>query len=783
MQLRVGFRGHIVPNIGSAPVIERALIDVTGLVQGVGFRPFVHSLATSLELRGFVQNRGSHLFVDVEGDSGALAVFVDRLTKAPPPLAAIDRVEWQRTAPAAHQRFFIASSDVAADTLVRVPPDVATCEECRLELFDPDDRRYRHPFITCTSCGPRFSIVRQLPYDRANTAMAPFAMCAACQAEYSDSGDRRFHAQSIACRNCGPTLVARDSSGVRQRGDASLALAARILLDGGIVAVKGLGGFHLACDATSLSAVSELRRRKRRDAKPLAVMVPEVESLGFDGVTWSALTAPERPIVLIDRARVTARLAANIAPDCPTIGVLLPYTPIHHLLLHDVGRPLVMTSGNRSDEPMVYDDDAALEELGDIADVFLMHDRRIDVRCDDTVVRIASERTAMVRRARGYAPSPLRLAERLSVGVLAVGGHLKNTFCLSSGNRAYLSSHIGDLESASSYLTVGDAAAHLIRLLGIQPVVVAHDLHPHYLSTRFALDYPVGTGIGVQHHHAHVLSCVAEHGCTEPVIGVAFDGAGLGEDGAIWGGEFLVAEGTRYRRAAHLAYVPLPGGDMAAREPWRMAVSHLTAAYGPEGAPVDELFGDRVSPMRLRVARQMIAGGINAPLTSSIGRLFDAVASLIGHRDFARYEGQAATGLEALGAGETRRRYRFDLDTTSDVWTVLPAPVIRSITRDVADGVSREDVSCAFHLAVGTMIAEVALGIARQSGIRRVVLTGGVFQNALLSRIAADALRAANLEVLEHHRVPCNDGGLSLGQALLAMRIHRADGESQTVCA
>ena len=442
-------------------MIERALIDVTGLVQGVGFRPFVHSLATSLDLRGFVQNRGSHLFVDVEGEPGALAAFVERLSTTPPPLAAIDRVDCQRTTPAAHQRFMIAGSEAAAESLVRVPPDVATCEECRLELFDPGNRRYRHPFITCTTCGPRFTIVRQLPYDRESTAMAPFAMCPACRTEYTNPRDRRFHAQAIACPECGPILVARDAAGVRARGEASLRLAVRTLLEGGILAVKGLGGYHLACDATSLDAVAELRRRKGREAKPLAVMFPGTESLDVDGVTLAVLGSRERPIVLVDRSRVSATLAPNIAANCPTIGVLLPYTPIHHLLLHDVGRPLVMTSGNRSDEPMVHDEDAALEQLADIADAFLTHDRRIDVRCDDSVVRVSSGRTSIVRRARGYAPAPLTLAEHAPVGVLAVGGHLKNTLCLASGDRAYVSSHIGDLESAASYLALGETATHL----------------------------------------------------------------------------------------------------------------------------------------------------------------------------------------------------------------------------------------------------------------------------------------------------------------------------------
>ena len=614
--------------------------------------------------------------------------------------------------------------------------------------------------------------------------MATFPMCAACEAEYTDPRDRRFHAQAIACPQCGPTLVARDVAGVQQHGDASLRLAAETLLDGGIVAVKGLGGFHLACDATNASAVAELRRRKGRDAKPLAVMFPDAGSLNLGARALAELSSREGPIVLVDRLLVGASLAPNVAPDCPTLGLLVPYTPIHHLLLRDVGRPLVMTSGNPSEEPMIHEDEAALAQLAGIADVFLTHDRRIDVRCDDTVVRVSSDRTAMVRRARGYAPAPLRLAEHTPVAVLAVGGHLKSTCCVASGDRAYLSSHIGDLESAESYLTLGDTAAHLTRLLNIQPDIVAHDQHPDYLSTRLAFALPAVARIAVQHHHAHVLSCVAEHGCTEPVIGVAFDGAGLGDDGAIWGGEFLVVEGPTCHRAAHLAYVPLPGGDIAAREPWRMAVSHLTAAYGSGLGPAGEAFVSRIPSARLDVLRRMIAGGVNSPPTSSVGRLFDAVAALLGLRDYARFEGQAAMELESLGSGETPLHYWFDVDTASTVWQVHAAPVTRAIAQDVADGHSREHVSAAFHSAIGTMIGEVATGIARRTGIRRVVLTGGVFQNALLARHSRKALTESNLEVLEHCLVPCNDGGLSLGQALLAMRMARSSSdEDLNLCA
>lgn len=774
-------------------MVERAAIEVTGLVQGVGFRPFVYSLATALDLRGFVQNRGAHVFVDVEGEPGALHAFVDRLTLESPPNAAIDRVRRQPLALAHHQRFVIAGSDATLDTGVCVPPDVATCDACRRELSDPANRRYGHAFITCTACGPRYSIITKMPYDRADTAMGAFAMCAACRAEYSDPRDRRFHAQAIACPRCGPVLVARDRLAIRAQGDAAVALAITVLRDGGIVAIKGLGGFHLACDAASDSAVMELRRRKGREARPFAVMVPDADgrrwAAAAGATTLAVLTSPERPIVLMSKSAIESGLGTPIstcvADGCPAVGVLLPYTPVHHLVLQGSGGPLVMTSGNRSDEPMVCDDHAALEQLGDIADLFLTHDRRIESRCDDSVVRVAAASVSAVRRARGLAPSPLPLAEDATAGVLAVGGHLKNTFCMAAGRHAYVSPHIGNLETPASYEALGGAVARMIALLNIAPEVVAYDRHPDYLSTRFAMEFPASRRIGVQHHHAHVLSCVAEHQCTEPVIGVAFDGAGLGDDGATWGGEFLVVEGVECRRAAHLAYVSLPGGDVAAREPWRMAVAHLAAAYGPGLGPLGDTLSSRVTPARLDFVRQMIVRGLCSPPTSSMGRLFDAVAALIDLRDAAGFEGQAAMELEAIAAPTTSPAYRFETGTASDPWTIDAAPVIRQIAADVSAGRSRADMSAAFHDAVGHMIAGVAGRIARQTGIRRVVLTGGVFQNARLSRHAAQNLAAEGLDVLEHRHVPCNDGGLSLGQALMAVRSVRANAvtEDHIACA
>lgn len=771
---------------------ERATIEVTGLVQGVGFRPFVYSLATALDLRGFVQNRGAHVFVDVEGDSAALHTFVHRLTIDSPGHAVVDRVQCRPMTPANHERFVIAGSAAIADAGVRIPPDVATCDACLQELFDPANRRHRHPFITCTACGPRYSIITGMPYDRARSSMAAFGMCDECRSEYLDPGDRRFHAQAIACPHCGPSLVAGSADGSGDAGAAALARAVVVLRAGGIVAVKGLGGFHLACDATNPSAVAQLRRRKGRETRPFAVMTPDATgrriAAAAGPAALSALVSRERPIVLMPKAAlpddVRGQLAGNLDAGCPALGLLLPYTPLHHLLLADIERPLVMTSGNRSDEPMACDDEAASQQLEGIADLFLTHRRRIETRCDDSVVRVDGDRISPVRRARGSAPAPILLAETTPVTVLAVGGHLKNTVSLASGGHAYVSQHIGSLESPASYAALGETVLHLSRVLGLAPEVIAHDLHPDYLSTRYAMDCGAPR-IAVQHHHAHVLSCVAEHGWTEPVIGVAFDGAGFGTDGATWGGEFLVVDGIQCRRAAHLGYVPLPGGDAAAREPWRMAVAHLAAAYGDALGPLGESIATRVPADRLGLARQMIARGVCAPPTSSVGRLFDAVASLIGVRDRCGFEGEAAMALEAIATSATPLRYRFEYNTAPMVWTIDAAPVIRGLSADAHRGAAPGHIAAAFHEAVAHMIADVTVRLSRQTGIGHVALTGGVFQNALVRHHAARALDAAKLTVLEHRVVPCNDGGLSLGQALFAMRVVTAEALSgeHTACA
>lgn len=746
-------------------------------MQGVGFRPHVHSLAAALGLCGFARNVGAHLVIDLEGSSEAMSAFLDRLAHDSPPRAIVERIDIAAAPPAFHRDLVIAPS-VAAGGDLRVPPDIATCEACLAELRDRANRRYRYPFINCRDCGPRFTIVTALPYDRPRTTMREFVMCGECRREYDAPGDRRFHAQPIACPVCGPQLTARASrSDERWRGEAALSRAVEALASGRIVAVKGLGGYHLACDASSERAVCDLRARKGRDAKPLAVMVAE-NPFGAGTPEHRALDAFERPIVLAAWSRLPASLrdglAPAIAPGCPSVGLMRPYTPLHHLMLADAARPLVMTSGNRSDEPLAFDDDDAWSRLRAIADVFLLHDRPIHTRCDDSVVRIAPGGSTPVRRARGYAPAPLRLAEASPDPVLAVGAHLKNTFCLLAGRQATLSSHVGDLENLAAYEALARGVDHLSELLELSPSIVAHDLHPDYLSTRFASAYPAERRVEVQHHHAHVLSCAAEHGLTEPIIGVAFDGAGLGTDGAIWGGEFLLADGTACERLAHLAYVPLAGGDQAVREPWRMALAHLLRL--PYAGAAEARLAARVPAERFGPVRQLIKRGAGIP-TSSAGRLFDAVASLLQVSDAAAFEGQPAMALEALADGcPPARLYHFDVCSARTPWTIDPAPVIAAIVRDLDRHVPAARIAAAFHSAVADVIAEVSARLAASTGVRRVVLTGGVFQNARLTGEACAGLAARGLDARVHRRVPCNDGGLALGQAVFAARVLRSGG-------
>lgn len=783
-------------------MIERRVITVHGIVQGVGFRPHVYRLATTRGLCGSVSNEHEGVVIDIQGSSVVLDDFLSALSAEAPPLALISHVGFTLAETKASSGFMIAKSapDLqdalgtvqGSSSLTLVPPDSATCDECLAELFDSGNRRYRYPFLNCTHCGPRLTIVRDLPYDRPRTTMAGFPMCAACRTEYLDPADRRFHAQPSACAECGPSARLEWPGNREMHDDAidytdpayPIAGAAHALSSGLIVAIKGLGGYHIACDATNPAAVERLRRRKHRQDKPFAVMVPGTEAAAsiceLTTEERTLLESRARPIVLLAKRRDLGPSAQNpldvVAPRNQSVGVMLPYTPLHHLLLAAVARPLVMTSGNLTDEPIAFEDDDAHERLSPLVDLFLTHDRPIATRCDDSVMRIVNHGPTFLRRSRGFSPRPINVAPPFAAHVLAVGGQLKNTFCLAREHSAFLSHHIGDLQNAAAYRALEDGISHYSALVGVQPQIIVHDLHPGYMSTQIAQRMADRAGVtehlGVQHHHAHIASCMAEHGLTDPVIGVAFDGTGLGDDGAIWGGEFLVVDAAGYRRVAHLGYVPLPGGDAAIRRPLRMALSHLWAAFGPgmTSLPLALPQLQRAGSQELDLLQQMLAKGVNSPPTSSVGRLFDAVASLIGLRDTATFEGQAAMELEAAADPAVTRSYGFAYefaftDEASPISVIDAAPVIHSIVDDMAAGRGVPEIAGAFHNSLVRMIVDVAQQTRTSTGINRVALSGGVFQNVLLATRAVDALEAAGFNVFTQRLVPCNDGGLSLGQA------------------
>ena len=756
-------------------MLERRLIAVEGVVQGVGFRPYVHRLAAANALCGFVRNDAGGVLIDVEGEAARVDAFCRMLTFAPPALATIARVRVEPAAPQAYDGFLIAPSEPPSlHRVAAIPPDAATCAECLAELVDPANRRAGHPFITCTDCGPRFTIVRETPFDRERTTMAAFPLCARCQREYEDPADRRFHAESVSCPDCGPSVLARGTSDTARRAVGARAVDAAIttLRGGGIVAIKALGGFHLACDAGDDSAVRRLRGRKGRPAKPFAVMVRDVRAAAalceLSAAEQSALESPARPVVLLAR-RAGASTARSVAPLDRTLGLMLPSTPLHHLLLAALDRPLVMTSGNRSGEPVATDDASALAALGDVADLFLTHDRPIAARCDDSVVRVVAGEARSFRRSRGYVPCPIALPFTVPATVLAVGGHLKNTICVAHGSSAQLSAHVGDLESAAAREAMRLAIETTLRLTGAHPSVIAHDLHPEYASTHVAQAFAAAHGIAqrvpVQHHHAHVAACLAETGTREPVIGVVFDGAGLGTDGAIWGGEFLVVDGARFTRCGHLAYVPLPGGDAAARRPWRSAAAHL-ARLNPGARRGMPSRPGSVREDEWLLVQQLIARPERTPRTSSVGRLFDAVASLLGLCHVSSFEGEAAMALEAA-ACPVASGYPVTLSGGA-CWTADPACIVEGVVADLRRGRDRSEIAAAFHYALRDLVVLGCERVRESTGLETVVLSGGVFMNKLLTESSHAALVARRFRVLLPRQVPCNDGGLSLGQAYVA---------------
>ncbi|HUC57038.1 MAG TPA: carbamoyltransferase HypF [Streptosporangiaceae bacterium] len=736
----------------------RARVRVEGIVQGVGFRPFAYGLATGLGLTGLVGNDVDGVFAEVEGEQEAVGKFLVALRTDAPPLASVERISAAALPLAGDMDFLIVPSPPGGERRTLISADTATCDDCLAELKDTADRRFGYPFINCVNCGPRFTIIKDVPYDRPFTTMAAFEMCALCAAEYQDPADRRFHAQPTCCPACGPRLSLALAAG------EPLAGAARVLAGGGVLAVKGLGGYHLAVDATSAVAASALRSRKHREDKPFAVMVSSVEEARLLGEVDEAaellLTSRRRPIVLLPR-RPGAGVAPAVAPGNSHLGVMLPYTPLHHLLLAEVGRPMVLTSGNRSDEPIAYTDDDALERLSGIADDFLSHDRAIHIRTDDSVLRSFRGKPALIRRSRGYAPEPLAVPVTFDQPVLACGAELKNTFCLGKDNRAFLSHHIGDLENVATLIAFTEGIEHFKRLFSIEPQVLAHDLHPEYLSTKYALDlaerFPELRVIGVQHHHAHIASCLADNGldATAEVIGVAFDGTGYGTDGTIWGGEFLAGGLAAMERAGHLAPVPMPGGAAAIRHPWRMAAAYLDAAF-PDGPPPLDVA--RRNAGSWTVVTAMARRGVNSPLTSSAGRLFDAVAAILGVRDSVNYEGQAAIELEQLAASGDHGAYPAQTSVG----------LVRAVADDLGAGTSRDVIAARFHRALADLITATCDSIRQRTQLGTVALSGGVFQNQLLLALTVAGLEADGFTVLTHSRVPCNDGGISLGQAVVA---------------
>ncbi|MFD8705002.1 carbamoyltransferase HypF [Kitasatospora sp. NPDC059648] len=756
--------------------VERRRVAVRGLVQGVGFRPFVYALAGELGLAGSVTNTGEGVLAEVEGSPEALDAFCRRVAGDAPPLARVASVEHQPLAATGATGFTITASRTDGPRATLIPPDVAVCADCLAELTDPADRRHRHPFISCTNCGPRHTIVTGLPYDRANTTMAGFPMCADCAREYTDPADRRFHAQPVACHGCGPRLILTVPGHAARRDEDALDGARRLLADGAVLAVKGIGGYHLACDARDRAAVALLRRRKRRGDKPFALMARDlatVEALMPLGpVERELLTGPVRPIVLLRRPGGFAAELPAVAPGSPDLGVMLPYTPLHHLLLAAPGPDLlVMTSANLSGEPIVTDDREALDALAPLVDGWLGHDRPIRVPCEDSVVRVVDGEQLPLRRSRGYAPLPLPLPVPVRP-VLAVGGDLKNTFALAGDGYAWLSGHIGDMDDLATLRAFDRAVDQLGTVSGVRPELLVADRHPGYRSLHHAERTAAGRPVRrVQHHHAHVAAVMAEHGLdgSRPVLGVAFDGTGYGEDGAIWGGEVLLADYDGFRRLAHLGYVPLPGGDAAVERPYRTALAHLWAAGLPWTAGLPPV--EACSLEELRLLERQLERGLNCVPTSSMGRLFDAVSSLAGICHRAGYEAQAAIELEAAAAEfGPAAGYCFGLAEREGGWVVDPGPVLAGVVADLAAGAPAGRVAARFHAAVAEAVRRVCAAVRDRYGATAVALSGGVFANALLSSACASGLGEDGFTVLRHRRVPPNDGGLALGQLMVAGR-------------
>ncbi len=750
----------------------RQRIDVAGIVQGVGFRPFIYRLALECKLAGTVVNTAAGVTIEVQGPAEEVQRFQKLLPREAPPLSRITGIESHSLALNGDTEFRILHSEKLEAAHTLISPEIATCEDCLRELLDPLNRRYGYPFTNCTNCGPRFTIVREIPYDRAHTSMSVFAMCPQCRQEYDDPLNRRFHAQPNACWVCGPQLQLLDSQGNILLCDDPIAAAVEQLEAGRILAVKGLGGFHLAVDAMNEAAVRLLRERKHRVGKPFALMVRDLEAArhicGVGAEEEKVLSSPQRPILLLE-ALPGNGIASEVAPGNRYLGLFLPYTPVHHLLFSAGSFDyLVMTSGNLSEEPIAIDNLEAVERLGRLADYLLVHNRDILCRCDDTVARWGNGKLQQVRRSRGFVPVPVFLEEPVT-SVLAVGGELKNTICLTRQDQAFLSQHIGDLQNLEAYRFFEEAIAHLQQILEISPSAIAYDLHPDYLSTQWALAHDDLPRVGVQHHHAHIVSCMAENRIHGPVMGIALDGTGYGTDGAIWGGEVLVCDAVNFQRAAHLSYVPMPGGAAAIREPWRMALSYLWQEFGDEALHLGLPFMRGIDKRSAQFVLRMLENGVNTPLTSSCGRLFDGVAAIANVCSSISYEAQAAIELETcLDRDASVQPYKMHLVDRRDHFEIGYSPLIHEILRDVLDSVPPGIISRKFHDGLADILVRTAIAARERCHLDRICLSGGTFQNAWLADRIEHLLRDQEFEVFTHAEVPCGDGGLSLGQAVIA---------------
>jgi len=746
-------------------------IEIKGMVQGVGFRPFIYNLAKRYHIHGYVLNDTHGVEMEVEGAKSVLDTLLFQIKTSPPPQSRIEQIKIKKCPIRGYKNFIIKESENKKTKTVLVSPDLATCDDCLNELFDPKDRRFEYPFLNCTNCGPRLSIIKEVPYDRDKTTMSVFRMCPECEREYHDPENRRFHAQPNACPVCGPKLTLMDKKKNVLNTTDPVAYTIRLLEQGRIVAIKGIGGYHLAVDAFNPVAVSNLRKRKYREDKPFALMAKDIKVIqNFCYVNpWEKklLQSVARPILLL-RKKDSQLIAPEVAPLQKSWGVMLPYTPLHHLLLSASDLVLVMTSGNQSDEPIVFEDDDAFQRLKDIADYFLFHNRKIHRRCDDSVTRVWKGKEMLLRRARGYVPQPIKVASNFRKHILATGSQLKNTFCLARDNFAFLSTHIGDLENFETLDFYAKEIERFKKLCSVKPEIYAYDLHPEYLSTKYVLSLRNVQRIPIQHHHSHIASCMAENKINQKVIGVAFDGTGYGEDQAIWGGEFLIADFKEFKRVAHLKYIPMPGGEMAVKHPWRMAASYLFTCYGEDFTKLDLEFIKNLDRDKWNTIRKILEQKINLFPTSSLGRFFDGISVLLNWRETTNYEGQPAIELETWADENEKGKYSFEITGENGILILHPELVIKGVVEDLCRKKRKSEIAAKFHNTIAQMTRDVCLKLRREHDLNLVCLSGGVFQNRFLLNRTFRFLAQSKFKVYTHHRVPPNDGGISLGQAVIA---------------